>query len=594
LNIKTNLADGTYQNRAGSDEFTVKNGYLTGTIQGREVVVLYGNTTNDETNNNSGNTSDNNSGSNTNDNDSNSTTTETKKVYFEKPSSWGNKVYAYVYNKNTQAAVTSAWPGKKMTALGNDEYELDLDTAETDADLAVIFTDGTNQTPAAMQSGFAFDNNTVYDSNGATTESIPTTETETVTFEKPSSWSNTLYAYVYDLKTKQVITSTWPGDQMTENSDGNYTFTLDKSKNNGDLAVIFTDGTHQTPAASQDGFTFMADTTYDQSGVVATSDSNSSADGSSSSSSSSSSSTDTNENSSSSDPDNSSTDTQEETVTFKKPSSWGNTLYAYVYDLKTKQVITSTWPGDQMTKTSDGEYTFTLDKSKDNGDLAIIFTDGNNQTPGQNLDGFDFVAGAVYDENGQTTATSSDTTQTETISFQRPSYWNSKVYAYVYDLKTKRAVTSSWPGDEMTENSDGSYTITLDKSKDNGDLAVIFTDGSNQTPATQQSGYSFVAGSQYSIVGNLDSYIVFQKPNNWNSNVYAYVYDASTGKAVTSSWPGNQMTAIASNLYVYQATSTSSNLKVLFSDGSGNQTPGVSSAGDVYQAGAVYDQNGKE
>ena len=53
-----------------------------------------------------------------------------------------------------------------MTALGNDEYELDLDTDEDDSDLAIIFTDGTKQTPAANEAGFTFTADATYDQNG--------------------------------------------------------------------------------------------------------------------------------------------------------------------------------------------------------------------------------------------------------------------------------------------------------------------------------------------------------------------------------------------------------------------------------------------
>ena len=243
LNVKTSLADGTYENKAGSDEFTVKNGYLTGTIQGREVVVLYGDPTS-----------------------SSSTTTETKKVYFEKPSSWGSRVYAYVYNKNTNKAITSAWPGKKMTALGNDEYELDLDTDEDDSDLAVIFTDGTKQTPAANEAGFTFTADATYDQNGVVKK---------VYFEKPSSWGSRVYAYVYNKNTNKAITSAWPGKKMTALGNDEYELDLDTDEDDSDLAVIFTDGTKQTPAANEAGFTFTADATYDQNGVVRTSDSSS-------------------------------------------------------------------------------------------------------------------------------------------------------------------------------------------------------------------------------------------------------------------------------------------------------------------------------
>ncbi|MGY5276259.1 hypothetical protein ACW9VW_15660, partial [Lactiplantibacillus plantarum] len=61
--------------------------------------------------------------------------------------------------------------GKEMTALGKHEYELDLDTDEDDSDLAVIFTDGRNQTPTANEAGFTFTADATYDQNGVVTTS---------------------------------------------------------------------------------------------------------------------------------------------------------------------------------------------------------------------------------------------------------------------------------------------------------------------------------------------------------------------------------------------------------------------------------------
>lgn len=92
-------------------------------------------------------------------------------------------------------------------------------------------------------------------------------------------------------------------------------------------------------------------------------------------------------------------------VTFKKPSSWGSTVYAYVYNKSTSTVVTSAWPGTQMNESNDGTYTLSFSSSEDDSNLKIIFDDGDHQYPAVNSGGWDFSSDAVYDENGKTSDT---------------------------------------------------------------------------------------------------------------------------------------------------------------------------------------------
>ena len=90
------------------------------------------------------------------------------------------------------------------------------------------------------------------------------------------------------------------------------------------------------------------------------------------------------------------TDTNAEGVTvyFTKPSSWGNTVYAYVYD-GGDQV--ASWPGTACKDEGNSKYSYTFTKNWKNP--LIIFTDGKNQYPAQNEAGLPLESGKTYTAN---------------------------------------------------------------------------------------------------------------------------------------------------------------------------------------------------
>lgn len=74
-------------------------------------------------------------------------------IFFEKPSHWGTRVYAYIYYNGTDGVVmvTGAWPGTACTSLGNNIYKYslpeDADIINSTAQWYVLFSDGSgNQT----------------------------------------------------------------------------------------------------------------------------------------------------------------------------------------------------------------------------------------------------------------------------------------------------------------------------------------------------------------------------------------------------------------------------------------------------------------
>lgn len=331
LNIKTSLADGTYTDRTdGTTQYTVSGGTLTGTVKAGAVVVLYndgyvevpniasvsidtnnfvlteGSTTTvslksenaasasysidggAETSYNNGDTleigKDAKAGTavkltlKANTSDGNGATVMSyyftiqedrsvkngTKVYFTKPSNWGSKVYAYIYDESgTTVKEAAAWPGVELKDEGNSKYSYTFTEAWDNA--LIIFSDGANQVPAANEPGMLVEPDKTYTTDSASTktdtgapgEADENTDGVKVYFTKPSNWGNTIYAYVYD-GGDQV--SAWPGTACTDEGNSTYSYTFTKNWSNP--LIIFTDGTNQYPAQNEAGMPLEAGKTY--------------------------------------------------------------------------------------------------------------------------------------------------------------------------------------------------------------------------------------------------------------------------------------------------------------------------------------------
>ncbi len=69
--------------------------------------------------------------------------------------------------------------------------------------------------------------------------------------------------------------------------------------------------------------------------------------------------------------------------TFKKPKSWNDKIYAYIYDSVDNE---EEWPGKEMKKLKNGKYEYECRFEWKNA--YVIFSDGNTQYPGENEQGF--------------------------------------------------------------------------------------------------------------------------------------------------------------------------------------------------------------
>ncbi|ORX79744.1 hypothetical protein BCR32DRAFT_327993 [Anaeromyces robustus] len=92
-------------------------------------------------------------------------------VYFEKPKNWGDKIYAYVYHINSEANSNDQleqWPGREMFTLNKSEniYVTSFAHKHFGEISRIIFTDGKNQIPAALQEGFPLSRHGYYTTKG--------------------------------------------------------------------------------------------------------------------------------------------------------------------------------------------------------------------------------------------------------------------------------------------------------------------------------------------------------------------------------------------------------------------------------------------
>uniref|UniRef100_UPI0038BB600F starch-binding protein n=1 Tax=Anaerosporobacter faecicola TaxID=2718714 RepID=UPI0038BB600F len=82
-------------------------------------------------------------------------TVETSYMYFEKPSSWGTTIYAYIWNDDV-TYTNASWPGVVTTCNKSGIYVIEWPTDYTGTDLNIIFTDRTHQTAdlEAIKNGY--------------------------------------------------------------------------------------------------------------------------------------------------------------------------------------------------------------------------------------------------------------------------------------------------------------------------------------------------------------------------------------------------------------------------------------------------------
>ncbi|OUM61820.1 carbohydrate-binding module family 26 protein, partial [Piromyces sp. E2] len=80
----------------------------------------------------------------------------TSAIYFLKPSNWGDDIYAYHYSEDNSMNTYpyQKWPGRKMKKMDGFYYDIFYNQYFMTGNRKVIFTDGKNQVPGVMETGF--------------------------------------------------------------------------------------------------------------------------------------------------------------------------------------------------------------------------------------------------------------------------------------------------------------------------------------------------------------------------------------------------------------------------------------------------------
>lgn len=275
-------------------------------------------------------------------------------VHYYNTSAWSNP-YIYYYTDNANPIT---WPGVAMTSDGNGWYSYDI--YGYDSARVIFSNNGSNQNPGQNEPGYSVSGEKWY-VNGSFYDSEP--DGITVHFYNYNNWNNVnIYYYSGNLEG-----TSWTGTPMFADGDGWYLYKIYGLEQ---ARVLFNNGSGtQIPGVMEEGF-LVSDEMWYRNGTW------------------------TDER-----PD-------EITVFFYKPDNWSPAnIYYYLNDNDTGPV----WPGTTMTEVSDGWYVYHITKY---ASAKVMFNDGSNQIPAQNLPGLD-ASGIMWYKDGVWCDSETDTDEDE-------------------------------------------------------------------------------------------------------------------------------------------------------------------------------------
>ncbi|MDD6488916.1 MAG: alpha-amylase family glycosyl hydrolase [Clostridia bacterium] len=220
LNADTTLADGTYTDRANDGaEFTVSGGKITGTVSAEGIAVLY------------------------NDGYVAPVSMPTVSVETDSFTTSEDSVSVVLHAKDSSKNTYSVDGGSEAEFSDGDSITVNV------SDSTALKVSATNDNGLTSTMTYYF------------TKSSSNKSGSSVSFKKPSDWGDKIYAYIYDETVKPTEQNAeWPGEEMTKNADGTYSYTL--SKDWSSALIIFNDGAKQYPAAMEPGAKLVAGQTY--------------------------------------------------------------------------------------------------------------------------------------------------------------------------------------------------------------------------------------------------------------------------------------------------------------------------------------------
>ena len=226
LNMNTNLENGTYVDRVAGETYTVADGKITGTISGKQVVILY------------------------NEGYVDLSTPATIKVSDDTQGNFiGDSTTVKLVAENATKATYSIDGGEEVEFKNGDTITIgeNLDFSE----MTTVTLRGENAAGNKTCISYIFK------------KQDPIKEGTKIYFVKPANWADRVCAYVYDESSSSEVkyNASWPGVEMTLEADGTYCYTFTEEWVNP--LVIFTDGSNQSNGAMEPGAAVIADKVYE-------------------------------------------------------------------------------------------------------------------------------------------------------------------------------------------------------------------------------------------------------------------------------------------------------------------------------------------
>ena len=183
---------------------------------------------------------------------------------------------------------------------------------------------------------------------------------------------------------------------------------------------------------------------------------------------------------------------------FDNTGNW-NEVYVWAWNSTDNCTQSGAWPGDKLTKGTDGKYLWTAPEGKE--PTQIIFNDGN----GTQTDDLEFSNGATYKADGSfsgggdpidpPTPPTPPVNGEYKVYLQNTNNW-AQPYVWVWNESDNCTYGGTWPGDMMTLESSGLWSWTAPDGK--VPTMIIFNGGGDDT---KTGDLKFVNGATYKCDG---------------------------------------------------------------------------------------------
>jgi len=256
-------------------------------------------------------------------------------------------------------------------------------------------------------------------------------------------------------------------------------------------------------------------------------------------------------------------------IYFKKPHYWGMDVYVYLYS-GDREI--SEWPGYKMTDSLDDFYSYEIQDDivlyyyDEIDEIKIIFNDNSgNQSPYFMNEGYPLKIDYVYNENG--------------IS-DKINKFNAHNTTNENDLTNRNNITNEENSHNIVDEANKYFSLSSSSFNNNRNSFESSSSSSNNKNNNESSS----------------SFIYFKKPHYWGMDVYVYLY---SGDREISDWPGYKMTDSLDDFYSYEIQDEIllyyydeiDEIKIIFNDNSGNQSPYFMNEGYPLRIDYVYNEN---